>query len=164
MDEEVEEMLKMDKLIETNPSTPADEGMFGVFQHSMDSKGRLFVPSRLREALGSPFYVMVGFGNYLLAFPAAKWRMIMAKIYEIPLTESPRFRIALANAAKCEPDKQGRFLLPIKLRQRAELVDEVTIIGQGDHAEIWNSAAYDAIEQKFFAEGDLAKDMKALGF
>lgn len=141
-----------------------NEGMFGKYEHNMDAKGRLFVPAKLREGLGSAFYVMIGFQDYLVAYPAAKWKEVMAKYYALPITKSPRFRFTLANIAKCEPDKQGRFLLPQMLREHAKLIDEVTIIGQGDHAEIWNSAAYAKAEKEFFETGDWAKDLEELGF
>ena len=70
----------------------------------------------------------------------------------------------LANTCKCEPDKQGRFLLPQLLRDYANLTGDVTILGQGDHAEIWNSADYAAKELSFLESGDLAAELEALGF
>lgn len=140
------------------------EGMFGKYQHAMDQKGRLFVPAKLREALGDPFYVMIGLENYLTAYPAAKWQAFMAKVSELPISKAPNVRYLLANAAKCEPDKQGRFLLPQILREYANLTMEVTIIGQGDHVEIWNSADYAAKELAFLRSGNLAAELEALGF
>ena len=68
------------------------------------------------------------------------------------------------NAAKCEPDKQGRFLIPAELRQYAGLSSEVTFIGQGGHAEIWDSAAYDELEQQTLTPENLAAVMEELGF
>ena len=141
-----------------------NEGMFGKYQHSLDAKGRLFVPSKLRDALGDTFYVMIGLENYLTVYPTAKWQEFMAKYRELGITKSPSFRYILANVAKCEPDKQGRFLLPQLLRKHANLTDEVTFVGQGDHAEIWNSADFAAGEQAFFESGDLASELEALGF
>ena len=75
-----------------------------------------------------------------------------------------KMRFLFANAAKCEPDKQGRFLIPAELRQYAGLSSEVTFIGQGGHAEIWDSAAYDELEQQTLTPENLAAVMEELGF
>ena len=141
-----------------------NEGMFGKYQHSMDPKGRLFVPSKLRESLGDTFYVMIGFEHYLTAYPAAKWFAFMEQCSQLPPSKAKNVRYLLANTAKVEPDKQGRFLRPQLLREYAQLKDEVTFIGQGDHAEIWNSAVYDEAEKAFLSSGDLMAEFEALGF
>ena len=73
-------------------------------------------------------------------------------------------RFLFANAAKCEPDKQGRFLIPSELRQYAGLQQEVTFIGQGGHAEIWDSEAYEALERETLTPENLAAVMEELGF
>ena len=69
-----------------------------------------------------------------------------------------------ANAAKCEPNKQGRFLIPTELRQYAGIRQEVTFIGQGGHAEIWDSEAYDKLEMETLTPENLAQVMEELGF
>lgn len=115
--------------------------MFGTYIHNFDPKGRLFVPSKLREELGSVFYVMIG-RNYLLVFPERKWEQIMERMNAAPLTTADAKRHLLANVAKCEPDKQGRFVLPPFLREYAGLNGDIAFLGQGDHAEIWNAEAY----------------------
>lgn len=139
------------------------EGMYGKFNHTMDAKGRLFVPSRLRDALGDTFYVMIGFDKYLTVYPAPKWKEVEAIMKSVKMSQSPRFRFIYANLAKCEPDKQGRFLLPPLLREYAHLDGEVTILGQGDHAEIWNAADYAARELAFLEGGNLLKDFEEMG-
>ena len=73
-------------------------------------------------------------------------------------------RFLFANAAKCEPDKQGRFLIPTELRQYGGIRQEVTFIGQGGHAEIWDSEAYDKLEQETLTPENLAQVMEELGF
>lgn len=73
-------------------------------------------------------------------------------------------RFLFANAAKCEPDKQGRFLIPAELRQYAGITQDVTFIGQGGHAEIWDSAAYDKLEQETLTPENLTAVMEELGF
>lgn len=140
-----------------------NEGMYGKFDHAIDAKGRLFVPSRLREALGDVFYVIVGADHCLTAYPAARWRQIEESFNALRISQKPKLRFLYANLARVEPDKQGRFLLPAKLREYANLTDNVTILGQGDHAEIWNSEAYAAAESEFFDAADLALQFEELG-
>ena len=75
------------------------EEMFGKYQHSLDSKGRLFVPSKLRAALGDTFYVVVGMEAYLTVYPTAKWREFLEKCNALPASKAPSVRYLLANAA-----------------------------------------------------------------
>ena len=117
--------------------------MFGKYKHAVDPKGRLFVPAKLREELGDAFYVTLGLDHCLSVYTEEGWQAI---------------------AAKCEPDKQGRFSLPAELRQYAGLGQDVTFIGQGGHAEIWDSAAYEALEQETLTPENLAAAMEELGF
>lgn len=73
-------------------------------------------------------------------------------------------RFFFANAAKCEPDKQGRFLLPADLRDYAGLKQEVMFIGLGNHAEIWDADAYKRLESETLTPENLAAVMEELGF
>ena len=84
--------------------------------------------------------------------------------FALPIVQARKMRFLFANAAKCEPDKQGRFLIPAELRQYAGLSNEVTFIGQGGHAEIWDSAAYDELERQTLTPENLAAVMEELGF
>ena len=138
--------------------------MFGKYKHSVDEKGRLFVPSKLRDELGSTFYVTLGLDHCLSVYTEAGWKAIVDKYNALPIVQARKMRFLFANAAKCEPDKQGRFLIPAELRQYAGLSSEVTFIGQGGRAEIWDSAAYDELEQQTLTPENLAAVMEELGF
>ena len=138
--------------------------MFGKYKHTVDPKGRLFVPSKLREELGDAFYVTVSPDHCLSVYTEESWRHIVDKYNSLPVSQARRMRMILANAAKCEPDKQGRFLIPADLRSYADLRQEVTFIGQGGHAEIWDSETYDALEQRELTPENLAAVMEELGF
>ncbi len=85
--------------------------MFGKYKHSVDEKGRLFVPSKLREELGSTFYVTLGLDHCLSVYTEAGWKAIVDKYNALPIVQARKMRFLFANAAKCEPDKQGRFLI-----------------------------------------------------
>jgi MraZ protein len=138
--------------------------MFGKFTHNVDPKGRLFVPAKLREELGDVFYVMIGLENSLMVFPEAKWAQVNESFNSVPLSDSGALRYIRSNVARCEPDKQGRFVLPPILRKYANLTNDVTFLGQGDHAEIWDAEAYNAKEAAWLADSDnLATALKELG-
>ena len=91
--------------------------MFGKYKHSVDEKGRLFVPSKLRDELGSTFYVTLGLDHCLSVYTEAGWKAIVDKYNALPIVQARKMRFLFANAAKCEPDKQGRFLIPAELRR-----------------------------------------------
>ena len=86
--------------------------MFGKYRHSVDPKGRLFVPAKLREELGDAFYVTLGLDHCVSVYTEAAWQRCMEKYNNLSMSQSRAMRLLLANAAKCEPDKQGRFLNP----------------------------------------------------
>lgn len=120
--------------------------MTGKYRHSLDDKGRLFVPSKLREELGSTFYVAMGLDGCLSVYTEAGWNAIEEKVKALPRVQARKMRFLFANCAKCEPDKQKRFLLPQELRDYAHLTEEVMFIGVGDYAEIWDYETYMAQE------------------
>ena len=130
--------------------------MYGKYKHTVDPKGRLFVPSKLREELGDAFYVTLGLDHCLSVYTEAGWQVILDKYNALPISQARKMRFLFANAAKCEPDKQGRFLIPTELRQYAGIQQEVTFIGQGGHAEIWDSEAYEKLESETLTPENLA--------
>lgn len=137
--------------------------MFGKYKHTVDAKGRLFVPSKLKEKLGDVFYVTIGLDHCLLVYTEESWQEIMDKYNALPLSQARKVRFLFANAAECTPDKQGRFLLPADLRRYAGLTQEVTFIGQGNRAEIWDSKVYDELEEGSLTPENLTSAMEELG-
>ena len=114
--------------------------------------------------VGDVFYVMIGLENSLLVFPKEKWEAVNESFNSVPLSDSGALRYIRANVARCEPDKQGRFVLPPILRKYANLTGDVTFLGQGDHAEIWDAAAYEAKEAAWLGDAaNLATALKELG-
>ena len=139
--------------------------MYGKYKHTLDAKGRLFVPSKLRDELGSAFYVVKNAKLFLTVYPEEIWLKKLEKLKELPTSKVPDMRYIFANVCKCEPDKQGRFLLPEDFRQYADLTQEVMIVGQASCAEIWNAERFEADEAKFFADSEkIAAVMEALEF
>lgn len=103
--------------------------MTGKYRHGIDNKGRLAVPARLREELGDAFYVTIGLSHSLMMLTQDGWDVIVEKKKQLPLAEAQKLRFFFANAVRCEPDKQGRILLPQELRSYAGLTSDVVVMG-----------------------------------
>lgn len=120
--------------------------MTGEHFHSVDAKGRLFIPAKLREDLGAVFYVTIAPDKCLAAYSSDSWDGFLEKFKAMPQTKKKKIRALFAHASRCELDTQGRILLPQKLRDYAGLSKEVAIIGVGDHAEIWDAASWAEVD------------------
>lgn len=133
--------------------------MLGQHVHNIDAKGRLFIPAKFREKLGNTFYLTVGLNGSLAVFSETKWAKIAEKVDAMTLLESRKMRAFLANAIECEPDGQGRILIPSKLRDKAKLEKEVVIAGMYNYVELWNPEVWEAIESEGLEEGNLEDAM-----
>ena len=139
----------------------------GEFNHSIDSKGRLIIPSKLRDSLGEHFVITKGMDGCLFLYPENEWEAFEAKLRTLPLTNKKARdfkRFFLGSAVDGEIDKQGRVLLSSSLRTYAGLEKEVVLAGVLDKVEIWSKEAWDArtndIEENI---EDIASDMEDLG-
>jgi MraZ protein len=135
----------------------------GEYQHTIDAKGRLFIPAKLREELGNVFFVTIGLDQCLSIYPVEGWESFTARFNALPSAQARKARAFFASAAKCELDAQGRILLPQKLRDYAQLDKDVTVIGVASRAEIWNSDIYRAYEEETLKPENLAEIMETLG-
>lgn len=113
----------------------------GEFQHNIDSKGRLIVPSKLRDSLGERFIVTRGMDGCLFGYTLDSWANLEASMKDMPLTKKDArtfVRFFYSAATECEIDKQGRINIPVKLREFAGLEKTCIIIGVSDRIEIWS--------------------------
>ena len=118
----------------------------GEYNHTIDAKGRVIVPSKFREALGDAFVVTKGLDGCLFAYDNEEWAAFEEKLKSLPITnkDARQFvRFFLAGATEAEVDKQGRILLPGSLREFAALLKDVVLIGVGSRIEIWSKERYD---------------------
>ena len=132
---------------------------FGEYQHSIDPKGRVFMPAKFRDDLGEKFVVTKGLDNCLFVYPNEEWKSFEQKLRTLPLTskEARAFiRFFFAGAAECEADKQGRILLPANLRDYAGLEKDLSIIGVSTRVEIWNRDAWESYN------GESSMDQEAI--
>lgn len=119
--------------------------LFGTYKCTLDPKGRLNFPAKLRDEMGESFVVMQWVEHCLFALPIAEVERMAEKLGADELMDSWKLTGNLFSTA-CEvtPDKQGRILLPAELRSYAGLEKDVTVIGNIRHAEIWSSAVWQA--------------------
>jgi MraZ protein len=114
----------------------------GEYTHNLDSKGRLTIPSKFRDQLAAGLVVTRNPADRcLLVMPMTEWEILTAKVKELPLTNpgSALLRRALFSAAEdLSPDKQGRILISQRLRDFAQIADEVLVVGMDNYVEIDN--------------------------
>ncbi len=141
--------------------------LIGTYAHNLDEKGRLAVPSKLRVELGDPFYIVRLNDKCLTAFPQDEWHKFAGKLSSIPQSDTEAqhaVRLIFSSACKCEPDKQGRVLLPQMQREKAGIDKEVVIIGAYTRAEIWAKEKWsEAEEEKLSGSSDLVAGLAEYG-
>ena len=138
--------------------------MFGQYKHTIDAKGRLIVPSKLREELGELFFITVSPDSCLIIYTKEEWQKVLDQCNGVRLTQSGGIRFLLAKAWQCEPDKQGRFLLPEYLREYAGIKEDVIFLGLGARGELWANDRYEAQEEAFMTPDALRAALNELGF
>ena len=116
----------------------------GEYHHTIDEKGRLTIPSKVRYELGESFIVTRGIDRCLFIYPKHEWEQIITKYRELPNTKEARnfMRFFLSGATDCEFDKQGRINISAPLIKYAGLEKECIIIGVNDRLEVWSRDAW----------------------
>ena len=139
--------------------------LMGEFQHNLDAKGRLFMPVKLREALGTKFVLTKGLDGCLFVYDLEQWRLLEAKLNSLPMTRKGArdFNRFFFGGAEGECDKQGRVLLPVNLREFAGLDKNAVIVGVGNRAEIWDAERWNAYNEENAEDvGELAEQLADL--
>ena len=139
----------------------------GEFHHTIDSKGRIIVPAKLRENLGEQFIVTRGLEGCLFIYPKNEWEHIISKYKKLPDTKDRRYfmRIFLSGATVCELDKQGRINIPAPLVQYSKLIKDCLIIGVDERLEIWSKESWEEfINENEDNLSDIADNLFASNF
>ena len=140
--------------------------LIGEYEHSLDAKGRMIMPAKLRADIGEKFILSKGLDGCLFAFSMQEWNNFEEKLKSLPLSDKNArsfVRFFLAGATECEIDKQGRFLIPNNLRVIANLEKEAIIIGVGTRLEIWNKEKWQANCDEEISPEEIAEHMSNLG-
>ncbi len=140
---------------------------YGEYQHSVDPKGRVIVPSKFRDGLGEKFILTKGLDNCLFAYSAEEWSNLETKLRALPFTDKDVrafVRFFFAGACECEVDKQGRILIPQNLREYAGLEKDIYVIGVSTRVEIWDKSRWDNYSSDDNVSADqIAEKMAMLG-
>ncbi|MBU4484273.1 division/cell wall cluster transcriptional repressor MraZ [bacterium] len=141
----------------------------GRYEHSIDSKGRLSIPSKFREILSASFdekLVVTNFDGCLWAYPTAEWQLLEEKISKLPqFKEEVKAlqRVFVSAASECPIDRSGRILIPPTLREYAAIDNEVILVGMTKRIEIWSTerwkTVFDDAQDKLRGLGDALADL-----
>ena len=124
---------------------PVSRSFLGEYKCSADAKGRLMVPSKLRECFpeGEQIYLVRSLDHCINLYTESRWNVFEEKILSLPETESREVRrFFYSSMQDAEPDGQGRILLPVGLREYAGISKSVIALGCGDHVEFWDEETY----------------------
>lgn len=134
--------------------------LMGEYHHTIDEKGRITIPSKVRYDLGESFVVTRGLDRCLYVYPKGEWENIITKYQKLPNTKDARnfMRFFLSGATTCGFDKQGRINIQAPLIHYAELKKDCVIVGVSDHLEIWSQELWqqllDENEENFSVMAD----------
>ena len=141
--------------------------LIGEYEHSLDVKGRLILPAKIREDMGDKFIVTKGLDGCLFGFSQNEWTNFEEKLKTLPLTNKNArdfVRFFLSGATECEIDKQGRFLIAGNLREYANLEKDAIIIGVCTRIEIWNREKWKSYNSdENISADEIAENMTMLG-
>lgn len=117
----------------------------GEFQHALDDKGRVIIPVKFREGLGTSFVMTRGLDKCLFVYPRSEWETLETKLKNLPMTSADArsfVRFFFSGATECELDKQGRVLIPGTLRDYAVLDRDCVVLGVSNRVEIWSESVW----------------------
>ena len=122
-----------------------DSMFMGEFHQRIDEKGRISIPTKLRNDLGENFVVTRGLDGGIFIYPKEEWTNIISKYKELPNTKDTRtfMRTFLSCATESNLDKQGRVNIVGPLIEWASLNKDVVIIGVNERLEVWSKECWD---------------------
>ncbi|WP_139904232.1 division/cell wall cluster transcriptional repressor MraZ [Clostridium thermarum] len=138
----------------------------GEYQHAIDNKNRMIIPSKFREELGNSFVLTKGLDGCLYAYTMNEWKNMEDKLKNLPLTSKDArafVRFFFSGANEVEIDKQGRALIPQNLLEYAGIEKEIVSIGVSTRIEIWSKAKWDEYNNSDINFDEIAEKMSELG-
>lgn len=138
----------------------------GEYQHSLDEKGRVIVPSKYRDQLGESFVLTKGLDGCLFIYTLPEWSTFEQKLKNLPLTNTNArkfVRFFLSGAVECVTDKQGRILIPSSLRVYSDIEKDIVFIGMSNRIEVWSLDKWNAYNNEDIDVELLASQMEELG-
>lgn len=142
--------------------------MMGESCHSLDDKGRIIIPSRLREELRDRFVMTKGLDGCLFFYPMDEWRTMEERLKALPMTNANArafARLFLAGAQDVEVDRQYRITIPPRLREFGAVQKDVVLVGVSNRVELWAEERWRAYQDTAQAGyEDVAEEMGDFGF
>lgn len=136
--------------------------MRGEFKSTLDAKGRMNFPVKLREELGGSFFISKTIGECCIkVYSKDDWNALVEMIHKMPQVKTAEIqRYIFGSAYEVEPDKQGRVLIPPPLREYAGLQTDIVIVGLEGRAEIWDKARWDKLNSSLDMDNLLSVAME----
>lgn len=125
--------------------------LLGEFRHSLDAKGRVFLPARWREELGEGVVVSKGLDRCLYLMASPRFAEMAERLSDLSVNRKDNrdySRILFTGASEEQVDRQGRIILPPALREFAGLEKDVVLAGVSKRAEIWDRTAWETYQQR----------------
>ena len=122
---------------------------FGYFAHSLDEKGRLMIPRKMREELGYKVYIMKGFDGSLSIYTESRYQKLVEEFSKLSFNQHKNrdyLRLQFASTYEMDVDKLGRVQLPTALLNKFNISRNVIVLGIGDHIEVWDAKKYQEYE------------------
>lgn len=138
----------------------------GEYQHAIDTKNRMIIPSKFREELGSSFILTKGLDGCLYAYTISEWKVLEEKLKSLPLTSKDArafVRFFFSGANEIEIDKQGRALIPQNLLEYAQIKKDIVSIGISTRIEVWSKEKWEEYNNSDIDFDDIAEKMSQLG-
>ncbi len=137
------------------------------YNHTIDAKGRLSIPSKFRDVLGDEFVITKGMDGCLFAYTNEAWEEFEQKLSTLPTLTNKNarqfVRFFMAGAASVDIDKQGRILMPNHLKTHAALEKDVVLVGAGTRIEIWSLERWESMNPDDKDMDDIAEGIESLG-
>lgn len=130
---------------------------FGSYNHTLDEKGRLMIPRKMRETVGQVLYIMQGYDGSLSLYTESRYQALAEEYSRLSFTQSKvrdYLRLQFASTYEIEVDKLGRIQLPTALLGKFSISRDVIVLGIGDHIEIWDKVKFEDYENKKRGEFD----------
>jgi MraZ protein len=137
----------------------------GEYQHGIDNKNRIIIPSKFREALGDAFILTKGLDGCLYAYTLDEWKTLEEKLKRLPLTNKDArafVRFFFSGANEVNIDKQGRALIPQNLLEYASIEKEIVSIGVSTRIEIWSKEKWNQYNESDIDMDEIAEKMNEL--
>ncbi len=138
----------------------------GEYQHTIDAKGRIIIPSKFREELGYRFIMTKGLDNCLFLYSTEEWKKFEDKLVNLPVTSKDArafVRYFFSGAVECEIDKQGRLSIPPTLREHARIDKDLVTIGVMTRVEVWSREEWEHYGSNSLSYDEIAEKMAELG-